>query len=282
MIKAILLIATLCTATVAHAGLRYENLDDAAVGRCLAPLSQSADAATARACARSLSSLSATQSIAESTASFQLSCLITNLLDAETTLMRARQGIFDANQQAHSADASASEWMKPNVFGHTNSTLYGNSRNAGQSIRDQATSRRQSAQASYDRLLSVGRETVSGLRQAGHTRISEPLSAAINAIASRTGKSLPAETDQTIGTALGIAAIAGLLWAGSKILGGSSSSSGSDDQAELSRQMQMNEQIQRNRARDEARERAESDARERAAIEAQHARWREESMRPVY
>lgn len=280
MIKPLVLLIAIGATLTAHAGLRYENLDDAAVGRCLAPLSQSADAATARACVRSLNSLSGVQPTAENAAIFQLSCLITNLLDAETTLLRARQDIFTAEKEARSAEANAREWMKPNVFGHTNSTLYSNSRNDGQSIRQQAAARRQNAQASYDRLIGVARETVSGLRQSGRTRISEPLSAAVNAIASRTGKSLPAETDQTIGTIAGIAVVAGLLWAGSKLLDGSGSSIGSDDQAELNRQMQMNEQIRRNRERDEARERAESDARERAAIEAQHARWREESMRP--
>lgn len=277
MIKTIALLSFSAT-ILAHAGLRYENLDAAAVGRCLAPLSQSPDAATARGCARSLTSLSATQPIAQSTATYQLSCLITNLLDAETTLMRARQGVIDADKQARSAEASAREWLRPNVFGHTNSTLYQNSRGSGDAIRQQAAARRQSAQAGYDHLLSVGRETVGDLRQSGLTRISDPLSAMLSAIASRTGKSLPAETEQTIGTALGIVAIAGLLWAGSKILGGSSSADSRDEQAELNRQMQWNEQIRRNRERDE--EQARRDAAERAAIEAQNARWRAETMRP--
>ncbi len=278
MKQAITLLATLVFAVAAHAGLRYENLDTAAVGRCLAPLSQSADAATARACASNLGSLSATQPTAQSTASFQLSCLITNLLDAETALMRARQGIYDADKQARAAEADARRWLKPNVFGHTNPTLYHNSRNVGQSIRQQAAARRQAAQAHYDHLMKAGRETVNGLEQAGHTRISEPLSTAINAIASRTGKSLPSEKEEIASTVAGLAVIAGLLWAGSHLLDGAGSSSNSGDDADTQRQ--MNDQIQRNRERDEARDRAQSEARERAAIEAQHARWRAESMRP--
>ena len=35
MIKAILIIAALCTSNVAHAGLCYEYMKDASVGRCL-------------------------------------------------------------------------------------------------------------------------------------------------------------------------------------------------------------------------------------------------------
>lgn len=277
MNQVITLLATLTLSVAAHAGLRYENLDAAAVGRCLAPLSQSADAATARACANDLGSLSTTQPTAQSTATFQLSCLITNLLDAETTLMHARQGIFEADKQARAAEADSRQWLKPNAFGHTNPTIYHNSRNVGQSIRQQAASRRDAAQAHYHHLMNAGHETVNGLEQVGHTRISGPLSSAINAIASRTGKSLPSEKEEIAGTVLGLAAIAGLLWVGSEILGGSSRS---DDQGELNRQMQMNEQIQRNRARDEAADQARRDAAERAAIEAQHARWRAESMRP--
>ena len=278
MIHRLSILIVLAFSITAQAGIRFEDVDAPAVASCIAPLKQNPDADTARLCSASLSQLAFTQPSAQRAASSQVANLITNLFGAEQSYLQARNAITQAEQDARAAEVDARRWLQRNGFGHNNPTLYNNAKNNGQTIRQRAVQNRQAAQSHLAHMLNAGRETVAGLEQVGMSAVSEPLSFAVSAISRRSQQSLPAERDQLANQVLGAVAIAGLLWAGSKLLGGASSNdSSAQDQAS---QNLANDQILQQRHQYQEEKDARDRAAENRAIEAQHAAWRAENMRP--